>query len=842
MASDGRIVIQIDGDSAGLEKSLKNLGNVATKGLEVVTKAIAAVGTGLAAASGFAYKFGSNFESEMSNLAAITGMTTDKMKQMEDGIRSIALMPGAPSLLEIAKNAKMVAEAGGDMDLMMSQLAHGTNLAVASQTDMATTLDFVGSTMKTFGVEAVDTQGVVDSMALVTSLANVTLGQLGESYVNTGGAAADAGLSIDDVNAMLIIMSEAGLKGGAAGTSLNAVLRNLSTPTEKAAEALESLNVKLYDNKGASRDMFDIMNDLQESFTGLTDEERKHYENVIFDTVALKGWGMIASDGIDAIIELSGELSNASEAFDGLGQAAGMAAVAADNNQSRLETLKNTAIDLGISVYQSMQGTFAEGINFGIQKMRELAVAFETGGFEGLASKIGGVISDVAAGIVGQAPAFIAAAGQVIISFIDGIIQNIPKIGDSAMKIGSSIIETVVQIIPKIIELGIQLGVALIGGLLKAIPEIIGQFGLFGKAISVVTIAIIALKTAMAIQTLISGVAKAITAANAELGAYSAVQAIVTKNTYSQILASEIEAGSLGILSGVVAVLTGKMTLLAAAKALVSPVAIAVAAIGATIGLVALAYGEHTKALEEATRATTEYAESVKENLAAIEENIEAGKASSEAHKESIADIERETAANQNLITNIFDLISQIDNLADSEEELAEKKYELIGLIDVLNEIMPGLNLQYDEQANSIGITNEALKEYTDILGKQAKLDEDKARYTELLREEELAIKDRNAAEEAERDLKRQIADEEIKLAEAKERRQATDMRDRANWDAARLDAEAAEANLKTLNGMVACISGSNTTNMQYSFTSMLPTIDGGDAYAYIKVEELEAA
>jgi len=51
---------------------------------------------------------------------------------------------------------------------------------------------------------------VTDSFALVTSLANLELKQLGEAYVNVGGAAAGAGMSLNDVNAFLVEFSEAG--------------------------------------------------------------------------------------------------------------------------------------------------------------------------------------------------------------------------------------------------------------------------------------------------------------------------------------------------------------------------------------------------------------------------------------------------------------------------------------------------------------------------------------------------------------------------------------------------------------------------------------------------------
>jgi len=82
-------------------------------------------------------------------------------------------------------------------------------------------------------------------------------------------------------------MSEAGLKGGAAGTALNEVLRNLSAPTKAASDALDELNIALYDTAtGASRDMIDIMGDLEAKLNEMSDAQRNAALSTIFDTVA----------------------------------------------------------------------------------------------------------------------------------------------------------------------------------------------------------------------------------------------------------------------------------------------------------------------------------------------------------------------------------------------------------------------------------------------------------------------------------------------------------------------------------------------------------------------------
>ena len=309
----------------------------------------------LAATGGVLLKFGMDFQTAMNNVEAITQMTAEELKTLEAGIHEVSRTTGISST-ELATQVKMVAEAGGDMELMLAQLKDGANLAVASQTDLATTLDMVGSAMKTFGLEAEDTQQVVDSMAKVTTLANTSLSDLSQAYVNVGGIAHQTGLSIDEVNAFLTELANAGMKGGAAGTSLAGVLRNLSAPTEKASQELENLGIALYDNDGASRNMMDIMQELQDVLSEMTDEQKAHSEAVIFDTNSLKAWRMATASGIDSIAELAEELANAGEEFDGLGTAAGMTAIQTEGLGTSFKEVWNEVQRLGVQFVEIVEG------------------------------------------------------------------------------------------------------------------------------------------------------------------------------------------------------------------------------------------------------------------------------------------------------------------------------------------------------------------------------------------------------------------------------------------------------------------------------------------------------
>jgi len=301
------------------------------------TSAVVAAG-GAAFYKGF-IEPAANIQEEMSNIQSVTGMTNDELALMKQGVRDVALDSNIAAI-ELAKASHNLVEVGGDTNLVLSQLDHGTKLGIATNNDLAQTFDFLSAAMKTFGKDEQYTKEIADSFAYTTVKTNLNLAQLAESYVNVGGSAVNAGLDINDVNAMLVVMSEAGLKGGAAGTSLNTMLRNLSAPTDKAAESLEGLNVKLYDNEGKSRDMLEIMSDLETKLDKMSDKKRNEALSSIFDTVGLKGWNMLMSEGIEYISELSEDIDGASDTFDGMGQSAGMTATQMDNLRGDIDRVK----------------------------------------------------------------------------------------------------------------------------------------------------------------------------------------------------------------------------------------------------------------------------------------------------------------------------------------------------------------------------------------------------------------------------------------------------------------------------------------------------------------------
>ena len=119
--ADGKVVIETDLDSSGIEKGLSKLGSITAKGLKVATTTIAGTSTALAGMAAAAIKVGSDFEAGMSRVKAISGATEEEFEQL----RKQAIQLGADTAFsssEAAQGMENLAAAGFETNEIMDAM------------------------------------------------------------------------------------------------------------------------------------------------------------------------------------------------------------------------------------------------------------------------------------------------------------------------------------------------------------------------------------------------------------------------------------------------------------------------------------------------------------------------------------------------------------------------------------------------------------------------------------------------------------------------------------------------------------------------------------------------
>lgn len=257
---------------------LANTGKALTKG---VTLPLAAVGT-------MALKTGMEFEQQMNRVSAISGATGDDLAKLEKQ----AIDLGASSVFgatEVAQSQEMLASAGLTTNEILAATPGIMDLAAVSGGDMALASEAAATAMNQFGLEASESAHVADVFAKAAADTNAETSDMAEALKYAGPVAGALGISLEETAAAIGIMSDAGIKGSQAGTTMRGALTRLVKPTKKARDTMDELGLSFFDAQGNMLPFGEIIGQLQGKLGGLTQEQKQQAITTLFGQEAMSG-------------------------------------------------------------------------------------------------------------------------------------------------------------------------------------------------------------------------------------------------------------------------------------------------------------------------------------------------------------------------------------------------------------------------------------------------------------------------------------------------------------------------------------------------------------------------
>lgn len=475
MAADGSVVIEIIGDDKEFKSTLGSLGTVAGSALKGAATAVAAATTaagGLAAAS---VKVGSNFESSMSQVAATMGLTTADIANGSEEFEILsqaAKDAGATTAFSASQASEALnylALAGYDAQTAADALPAVLNLAAAGSMDLAYASDLATDAMAALGIEASNENltRFGDEMAKTASKANTSVAQLGEAILTVGGTAKSLAGGTTELNAALGVLANRGIKGSEGGTALRNVILSLSAPTDKAADAMKSLGLEVYDASGNMRPLNEIFKDLNASMENMSEGEKTQVLNEIFNKVDLKSAQALLAGCGDEFDNLADAIANSGGAMQD------MADTQLDNLKGDLTILQSGLEGLGIAAYEGMQGPLREAVQLATSMVGDISAAFNEGGLTAAVGAVGGALADMVTYVAGLAPQMIDAGVGLLTSLISGIQQNLPALASGAVEIVTSLVNGIATMLPQLATTAVQLVTALANGIAAALPDLI---------------------------------------------------------------------------------------------------------------------------------------------------------------------------------------------------------------------------------------------------------------------------------------------------------------------------------------------------------------------------------
>jgi len=323
---------------AATGEKLKTVGdNISSVGQKFlpVTGAVAGLGTA-------AVKTAADFDSAMSQVAAVSGATGDDLDRLREKAREMGAKTKF-SASEAAEAMNYMAMAGWKTEDMLSGIEGIMNLAAASGEDLATTSDIVTDALTAFGLSAKDSGHFADILAAASSNANTNVSMMGETFKYCAPIAGALGFSAEDTAEAIGLMANAGIKSTQAGTSLRTIMNSLSGEVKICGSNIGEVTVATANADGSMRDLSDILADCRTAFAGLSESEKAAAAETLVGKNAMSGFLALMNAAPADIEKLSGAIAGCD------GTAEKMAETMQDNLAGQLTILKSQLEELAIS-------------------------------------------------------------------------------------------------------------------------------------------------------------------------------------------------------------------------------------------------------------------------------------------------------------------------------------------------------------------------------------------------------------------------------------------------------------------------------------------------------------
>jgi len=228
-------MLGIDGFTTRLGKSFSKMGTSIVAGFAGMF-AIQKIGQLFSNAT----KIFKDFEQANANLASVLGTTVDKISTLTEDAKRLGAAT-AFSATEVAKLQTEFAKLGFTEEQILNATEATLDLAAATGSDLAQAAAIAGATLGGFGLDAKETQKVVDVMAKSFSTSALDIEKFRESMKFAAPAAKAVGVSVEETTALLGTLANAGISGSLAGTGLAKTFTMLNKEGLTLQEGLEQV-------------------------------------------------------------------------------------------------------------------------------------------------------------------------------------------------------------------------------------------------------------------------------------------------------------------------------------------------------------------------------------------------------------------------------------------------------------------------------------------------------------------------------------------------------------------------------------------------------------------------
>lgn len=213
----------------------------------------------------FGVQYVLEFDRALRDLQAITGSTETDLLDLSKAIID-ASEATRFSATEVAKAATIMGQAGFSAAQIKDSIKDVTLFATAVGSDLESAVDLATSAMGVFNLQASEMGHVANVLTGAVNLTKLTVDKLALGIQYAGNTAAEMGLSLEELTAILGAMSNAGIRSGSTlGTGLRQMLVELQAPSKKFIGELKKVGLTIQDVDVEAKGFTGVLETLREA-------------------------------------------------------------------------------------------------------------------------------------------------------------------------------------------------------------------------------------------------------------------------------------------------------------------------------------------------------------------------------------------------------------------------------------------------------------------------------------------------------------------------------------------------------------------------------------------------
>jgi len=268
-------------------------------------------GAGLGAAFTSTINLAGDFQRAMNILGSVTKATAGQIAlARKEALRlgADAKLP-ATSARDAANAMTELAKAGLSVDQTIAAARGTLQLAAAAQIDESEAAQIAARALNAFGLQGEDANRVADVLAASANATSASMEDMAIALQQSSAVAHQFGLSIEDTAAAIGEMSNAGVIGSDAGTSLRVMLSRLVPVTQKAKDLMDELGIKVTDASGHYLSFRQIVKNYHDALVTLTPVEQQRVRLILFGQDAQRAANIVLGQGVEQFDKMKDAVS-----------------------------------------------------------------------------------------------------------------------------------------------------------------------------------------------------------------------------------------------------------------------------------------------------------------------------------------------------------------------------------------------------------------------------------------------------------------------------------------------------------------------------------------------------